>query len=113
MTLTFPKPTFPYSTLSVVFLSTAECPDLTDPANGMVVMAGNLVGNTATYTCDPGFALVGAPTVTCQANGMWSDSPPTCEPIGMKSPLYCRVIIMAFTNTTDEYSTYHTEHEVT
>ena len=69
------------------------CPDLTDPANGMVVMSGTLVGNTATYSCNSGFALVGAQTVTCQANGMWSDPLPTCEPIGMKSPLYCRMII--------------------
>ena len=74
------------------------CPDLTDPANGMVVMAGNSVGNTATYSCNSGFELVGAQTVTCQADGTWSDSPPTCEPIGMKSPLYCRMIIMAVTD---------------
>ena len=73
----------------------AVCPDLTDPANGMVVMAGNSVGNTATYSCDPGFELVGVQTVTCQADRTWSDPPPTCEPIGMKSPLYCRMIIMA------------------
>ena len=63
----------------------------------MVVMAGNSVGNTATYSCNSGFDLVGAQTVTCQADRTWSDSPPTCEPIGMKSPLYCRMIIMAVT----------------
>ena len=80
------------------FLSNAECPDLTDPVNGMVVMAGNSVGNTATYSCNSGFELVGAQTVTCQADEMWSDPPPTCEPIGMKSPLYCRMIIMAVTD---------------
>ena len=83
-TLTFPKPTFP-------LLNTQCC--IFSPANGMVVMAGNLVGNTATYSCNSGFELVGAQTVTCQADRTWSDPPPTCEPIGMKSPLYCRMII--------------------
>ena len=81
-------------------LSNAECPDLPDPVNGrLVVYLGNSVGDTATCLCDSGFELVGAQTVTCQANGMWSDPPPTCEPIGMKSPLYCRMIIMAVTNS--------------
>ena len=74
------------------FLSTAECPDLPDHANGMVVMAGNSVGDTATYICDPGFELVGVQTPNSQADGTWSDNPPTCKPIGMKSPLYCRMI---------------------
>ena len=54
-TLTFPKPTFPV-------LNTQCC--IFSPANGMVVMAGNLVGNTATYSCNSGFELVGAQTVT-------------------------------------------------
>ena len=84
------------------------CPDLTDPANGMVVMAGSSVGDTATYSCNSGFELVGIQTVTCQADGMWSDPPPTCEPIGMKSPPYCRVIIMAFTYSKPPQNTYYT-----
>ena len=54
------------------------CPNLVIPANGMVAMTGNLVGDTATYTCDPGFELVGNATQTCLSDGTWSDIPPVC-----------------------------------
>ena len=80
-------------------LSNAECPVLEDPINGAIALStGNSVGSFTTFLCNSGFDLVGTQTVTCQANGMWSDPPPTCEPIGMKSPLYCRMIIMAVTD---------------
>ena len=55
------------------------CLNLVNPANGMVVVTGNSVGDTATYTCDPGFELEGAPTRTCQSDGTWSGIPPVCE----------------------------------
>ena len=81
-------------------LSNAECSDLEDPANGRIVLSvGNSVRSFTTFLCNSGFELVGAQTLTCQADGMWSDNPPTCKPIGMKSPLYCRMIIMAVTNS--------------
>ncbi len=35
--------------------------------------------NTATYTCDDGHNLNGATTRTCQANGTWSLTVPTCD----------------------------------
>ena len=31
----------------------------------MVISTGNSVGDTATYTCDPGFELIGDMTTTC------------------------------------------------
>ena len=51
------------------------CPDLVAPVNGMVMMTGNSVGDTATYSCDDGSGVV---MVTCQDDGQWSDSPPIC-----------------------------------
>ena len=33
----------------------------------MRTFTGNSVGDTATYTCDPGFQLIGDPTTTCTA----------------------------------------------
>ena len=60
-------------------LSIALCPDLSDPANGMVTMTGNLAGDTATYTCDLGFQLNGASVLNCQTDGTWDNSLPTCE----------------------------------
>ncbi len=57
------------------------CPGLSVD-NGMVMYSpsGPLFENTvATYTCTTAtYALVGDATRTCQANGMWSSTAPTC-----------------------------------
>jgi CUB/sushi domain-containing protein len=52
---------------------------LKTPANGTLILTGTSHGNTATYTCDTGFALVGSETLTCGEDGMWSDPPPVCQ----------------------------------
>ncbi len=54
------------------------CPALTNPTNGLVSVDSNTVGSTATYTCDTGYDVNGATTVTCGADGSWS-APPTCD----------------------------------
>ena len=67
------------------YISTTVCPDLPNPANGMVTISGNSDGDTATYTCDQGYELVGAETLTCQSIGaQWSDPPPVCQLVGKK-----------------------------
>lgn len=48
------------------------------PANGTVSTTGTRTGNTATYACSNGFTLSGSRTRTCQANGVWSGTPPSC-----------------------------------
>ena len=51
----------------------------------MVTVSGNSDGDTATYTCDQGYELVGAESLTCLSIGaQWSDSPPECKIIGKK-----------------------------
>ena len=55
------------------------CPTLVPPANGNLVLSGNTFGETASYTCNTGFILVGDPTLTCQSDGFWSGPEPTCE----------------------------------
>ena len=66
-----------------VFFSLATvvgCAPLTDPANGSVThTAGTDLGQTATYSCNTGYNLVGDSTRTCQATGNWSGSAPTCQ----------------------------------
>ena len=53
---------------------------MTDPANGSITLAaGATLGQTATYSCDTGYNLVGDRTRTCQATGVWSGSAPTCQ----------------------------------
>ena len=59
-----------------------DCGTLTNPANGQVTYtAGTLFGQTATYSCDSGYNLVGESVRTCQATGVWSGSAPTCQGI--------------------------------
>ena len=41
------------------------CPDPIDIINGIVTFTGNSVGDTATYTCNLGFELIGGATRTC------------------------------------------------
>ena len=48
------------------------CPELPDIDNGMVDWSGLSPGGVATYTCDPGFILVGDPTRICRDDGTWS-----------------------------------------
>ena len=60
------------------------CTDLTAPNNGMIAydtesMDARPVNTVATYICNPGYALTGDMTRTCQADGMWSGAAPTCD----------------------------------
>ena len=63
-----------------LFLATAvDCGNLTDLANGSVKHTpGTTLGQTATYSCNTGYNLVGDSTRTCQATGNWSGSAPSC-----------------------------------
>ena len=64
------------STFTVV-----DCGTLNDPSNGQVTLNGTTFWSVATYTCDPGFNIVGDMKRICQANGTWSGNEPTCEGI--------------------------------
>ena len=75
-----------------LILTAVDCGNLTDPANGQVNhTAGTSLGQTATYSCDTGYSLVGNSTRTCQAEGNWSGSAPTCQ--GMLLPLCVLVVL--------------------
>ena len=57
-----------------------NCSTLTGPANGQVsYTAGTTFRQTATYSCDTGYNLVGDSTRICHDTGVWSGSPPTCQ----------------------------------
>ncbi|MGC4118128.1 MAG: hypothetical protein QM765_26975 [Myxococcales bacterium] len=56
------------------------CSGATAPAHGSVSTATAAFGATVTYSCDLGYALTGTATRTCQADGTFSGSAPTCEP---------------------------------
>eukprot|EP00045_Choanoeca_perplexa_P018469 m.292733 g.292733 ORF g.292733 m.292733 type:complete len:3199 (-) comp17828_c0_seq1:4442-14038(-) len=58
-----------------------ECASLVAPDNGAMDQSG-LVRFPATvrYTCNAGYELVGTAAASCQVNGGWSSSAPTCKP---------------------------------
>ncbi len=58
-----------------------QCAALSAPANGKVTVSSQLLGSTASYSCDGGFALGGDANRTCQANGAWSGTAPTCNAV--------------------------------
>ena len=55
------------------------CDYLSAPVNGSVISNGTGVDDTARYYCEYGYNLIGDSIVTCQSNGDWSRSPPTCN----------------------------------
>ena len=69
----------------IFLLSTAvNCGALTNPANGKVSHTGGTTfGQTATYSCNTGYNLVGGSTRKCQATGVWSGSAPSCTYEGL------------------------------
>ena len=56
-----------------------DCGTLTNPVNGQVSTTGTTFGQTATYSCNTGYNLMGDDTRTCQATGQWSGNAPTCQ----------------------------------
>ena len=72
----------------VSFVSYTDCGMLAVPANGNVTYSNN--GATtyleiAVFTCNPGYDLSGIAYRTCEANGKWRGSSPTCS---LKGCLY-------------------------
>ena len=62
------------------FFTDMNCSTLTDPSNGQVsYTAGTTFRQTATYSCNAGYNLVGDSTRICHATGVWSGSAPTCQ----------------------------------
>ncbi|KAF1404135.1 Complement receptor type 2, partial [Spheniscus humboldti] len=44
------------------------------------------MGTSVTYTCDPGYYLVGNAVVFCRASGNWSQPGPRCEEVTCPQP---------------------------
>ena len=61
-------------------MTAVDCGTLTNPVNGQVSHSGGTTfEQTATYSCNAGYGLVGDNTRTCQATRVWSGSAPTCQ----------------------------------
>ncbi len=62
----------------VLYTVAVDCGTLSDPGNGTVNAPTTTFMYTATYNCNTGYNLTGDMTRTCQANGTWSGTDPTC-----------------------------------
>ena len=57
-----------------------DCGDLEDPKNGWVHIAPDtLLGAVALYRCKLGYQLSSDDERTCQTDGHWSGTAPTCQ----------------------------------
>ena len=65
------------------------CGYLTNPSNGMVTFTTTTFGSTANYVCNTGYTLSGGSTRTCQSDGTWSGSPPTCAGEHLNNSKHC------------------------
>ena len=70
------------------FLKRVECPELTNLTDGTVVYSGRGFEDTANYSCNTGYELVGLPTRTCLSDESWSGTMPTCVFAGMSSVFF-------------------------
>ena len=55
-----------------------ECPELTAPVGGSVIITGFTPGNVAIYSCDDGLQLSGDTLRTCLPTGEWTGDDPIC-----------------------------------
>ena len=69
------------SNMHVFLIFTAvDCGTMTNPNNGQVSHTGETTfGQSATYSCNTGYNLVGGSIRMCQATGEWSGSASTCQ----------------------------------
>jgi len=63
-----------------------NCGTLSGPANGTLSAGDTLFGTTRTFSCNTGYTRVGAETATCQEDGTWSASAPTCQIVSCPVP---------------------------
>ena len=64
------------------------CPDLTAPENGAVMYNGRRTGDTAEYSCNVGYELVGDQTSVCMSNSQWSGQTPSVSLVLVMNYIY-------------------------
>ena len=74
------------TTPNLTALPVVDCFNLTQISSGMISYSGSgestenrPIGTVTTYSCDTGYTLNGDRIRTCQSDGTWSGSAPTCK----------------------------------
>ncbi|XP_023133580.2 E-selectin isoform X1 [Amphiprion ocellaris] len=68
-----------------------RCPEFNYLENGVIRCGDDAeirfsYGNTCSFTCEPGYQLVGPSSATCTSAAEWSEQVPRCEAITCQSP---------------------------
>lgn len=58
---------------------------LDDPVNGEVKYVNGLEQTFATFSCAPGYGVLGDSLLICLPNGVWNKQPPKCKCIDVIS----------------------------
>ena len=58
-----------------------DCGMLEAPPGGSVATPMTTFGAIATYSCDPGYDLLGSPARSCLEDATWSGTAPICRPV--------------------------------
>ncbi|XP_032806672.2 seizure protein 6 homolog [Petromyzon marinus] len=99
---TSPLPTTTLATTSTTPATTpGQCQPLENMDNGRLFVTSYEVGGVASYTCRPGFRMVGASNRVCEASGRWSGSVPVCR----ARPTTATTTIRAETSSASELPT--------
>ncbi|CAH1272632.1 TNR [Branchiostoma lanceolatum] len=88
------------------------CPQLTAPSNGTMTSGhGHSYRDEVQFTCEAGFILGGAPSVSCRADGRWTSMLPTCtscqSPLGMESGDIPDSDVTASSISSPQYSSHY------
>ena len=69
------------STLLIIIIA-GSCSDPTVPKNGLKSGTDYSLGAMVTFSCNEGYSVAGASTISCVGSGssvMWSETIPTCQ----------------------------------
>ena len=71
---------FIVSEVTSLCLIVVFCGSLPSPTNGIVQFSPSVTYQSiAVFSCMVGYRVTEPSSLTCEANGQWSDSPPQCE----------------------------------
>ncbi|KAK5642830.1 hypothetical protein RI129_008997 [Pyrocoelia pectoralis] len=62
------------------------CPNPPNISGGTVKISGHRAGDTAIYTCEPGFIIYGQSVLSCALGGEWMGKAPTCKYVDCGTP---------------------------
>ena len=65
--------------IEILIYLVIECSTLGHPLNGKIISNSSYCGAKPTqFICNAGYQLVGSRSITCQSDGKWSGTSPTC-----------------------------------